>query len=94
MLKRLPVQQVKLDRGFAQGMVDDERDRAIVAAVLALGATFGLEVVVEGVETGEAYEALARAGCDLVQGFHIARPMPGHELPAWSSASRPATRTS
>jgi diguanylate cyclase (GGDEF)-like protein len=85
MLKRLPIQQVKLDRGFAQGMVGDERDRAIVAAVLALGATFGLDVVVEGVEDAEAYEALARAGCDLVQGYHVARPMPGDELPVWAA---------
>jgi diguanylate cyclase (GGDEF)-like protein len=85
MLKQLPVEQVKLDRGFAQGMVQDERDRAIVGAVLALAGTFGLSVVVEGVETAEAYEALARAGCDLVQGFHIAKPMPGHALPAWAS---------
>jgi diguanylate cyclase (GGDEF)-like protein len=93
MLKRLPIQQVKLDRGFAQGMVSDERDSAIVAAVLGLGATFGIDVVVEGVEDADAYEALARAGCDLVQGYHVARPMPGDELPAWAAA-RAATPTS
>jgi EAL domain-containing protein (putative c-di-GMP-specific phosphodiesterase class I) len=86
MLKRLPIQQVKLDRGFAQGMVGDERDRAIVAAVLSLGATFGIDVVVEGVEDADAYDALARAGCELVQGYHVARPMPGDELPTWAAA--------
>ena len=85
MLKRLPIQQVKLDRGFAQGMVGDERDRAIVAAVLALGTTFGIDVVIEGVEDAEAYDALARAGCELVQGYHVARPMPGDELPLWAA---------
>jgi diguanylate cyclase (GGDEF)-like protein len=85
MLKRLPIDTVKLDRGFAMGMDDDDRDRAIVAAVLALGATFGLEVVVEGVETATAFEALARAGCTRVQGFHVARPMPGRELVAWAA---------
>jgi diguanylate cyclase len=86
MLKRLPIQQVKLDRGFAQGMVRDERDHAIVAAVLSLGATFGIDVVVEGVEDADAYDALARAGCELVQGYHVARPMPGDELPTWAAA--------
>jgi EAL domain-containing protein (putative c-di-GMP-specific phosphodiesterase class I) len=86
MLKRLPIQQVKLDRGFAQGMIHDERDRAIVAAVLSLGATFGIDVVVEGVEDAEVYDALARAGCELVQGYHVARPMPGDALPAWAAA--------
>jgi EAL domain-containing protein (putative c-di-GMP-specific phosphodiesterase class I) len=93
MLKQLPIAQVKVDRGFAQNMTADERDHAIVAAVLSLGATFGLEVVVEGVEDADAYAALARAGCELVQGFHVARPMPGDELPAWAGdwAAAPAS---
>ncbi|WP_332673793.1 putative bifunctional diguanylate cyclase/phosphodiesterase [Aromatoleum sp.] len=85
-LRDLPVSELKIDQLFIRDMVDSERDRAIVTAVLALARGFGMSVVAEGVEDPRTVDALRRMGCDYVQGFHFARAMPQRELVDWIRA--------
>jgi diguanylate cyclase (GGDEF)-like protein len=82
-LKRLPVQEIKIDKSFILGMTDDENDEVIVRSTIDLARNLGLRVVAEGVETREAWDTLQTLGCDLAQGFYLGRPMPGGEYPAW-----------
>jgi diguanylate cyclase (GGDEF)-like protein/PAS domain S-box-containing protein len=88
-LKRLPVKQLKIDQSFVCGMLDDPDDLAILESVLSLAIAFQRQVTAEGVETVEHGEMLLQLGCELAQGFGIARPMPADELPAWAAAWRP-----
>jgi EAL domain-containing protein (putative c-di-GMP-specific phosphodiesterase class I) len=93
MLKRLPIDELKLDRSFAQGMTADARDAAVVSAAVSLSRPFGVRLVAEGVETPVAFTALRIASVPTVQGYGIARPMPAGELPAWAESwtnGRPA----
>jgi diguanylate cyclase len=82
-LKRMPVDELKIDRAFVSGMAGDSGDAAIVRASLDLARTFGLRTVAEGVETPETWDALRALGCDLAQGFVLSRPLPPHELVSW-----------
>jgi diguanylate cyclase (GGDEF)-like protein len=75
-LKNLPAQVLKIDQSFIAGMASDRRDVAIVRSTIALAHDLGLEVVAEGVETGEHLTELLAAGCDVGQGFHFGRPVP------------------
>ena len=88
-LKHLPVNTIKIDQTFVLGMLDDLYDQAILKGVLSLSADFHREVIAEGVETVEHGVMLLKLGCDLAQGYGIARPMPAHELPGWSATWRP-----
>jgi diguanylate cyclase (GGDEF)-like protein len=93
MLKQLPIDELKLDRTFAQGMASDARDAAVVTAAMSLSRPFGVKVVAEGVETPVAFTALRIASVPTVQGYGIARPMPADELPGWArswAGGRPA----
>ena len=74
-LKRLPVREVKIDRGFVTAMDTDAGDRAIVRATVELGRRLGLDVVAEGVESQQVLENLRALGCDYAQGFAVGRPM-------------------
>ncbi len=67
-------------------MLNDPEDLAIVQSLLSLAGTFNRQVIAEGVETLEHGEMLLSLGCDLAQGFGIARPMPAHEMPGWLAA--------
>lgn len=80
---RLPVDAVKIDREVVAHMLDDPVDALIVELVHRLAADRGLPVVAEGVETAEQVEALRAAGVPLMQGFHVARPMPPDALAAY-----------
>jgi len=82
-LKRLPAQTLKIDRSFIYGMLDDPENLAIVQGVLGLAAAFKRSVIAEGVETAAHCRLLLQLGCELAQGFGIARPMPAANLPAW-----------
>jgi diguanylate cyclase (GGDEF)-like protein len=82
-LKRLPVQELKIDRSFVLDMVADAEDAVIVRSTVDLGRNLGLRVVAEGVETAAAYEQLAGYGCHAAQGYHLSRPLPARELAAW-----------
>jgi diguanylate cyclase (GGDEF)-like protein/PAS domain S-box-containing protein len=88
-LKQLPVDTLKIDRSFVDGVVDDPDDRTIVEAVVSLGRALGLTCLAEGVETPAQLEALVRMGCQLGQGYHWARPMPADEARRWFEARMP-----
>lgn len=87
--KQLPVSTIKIDQTFVHGMLSNIDDLSILKGVLSLSAAFHREVIAEGVETVEHGAMLLQLGCDLAQGYGIARPMPAHELPGWSTAWRP-----
>jgi diguanylate cyclase (GGDEF)-like protein len=88
LLKRLPVDTIKIDRSFVLDMVEDEADEAIVRSTIELAHNLGLRVVAEGVESAEAWMRLAALGCDLAQGFHLAHPLPAGRLLALLEAER------
>jgi diguanylate cyclase (GGDEF)-like protein/PAS domain S-box-containing protein len=75
-LKKLPLQEIKIDRQFVQGTTVNANDRAIVVSIIAVARTFNLRIVAEGVETQAQADILAEEGCDCYQGFFFARPMP------------------
>ena len=95
-LRRLPVDELKLDRQFIECLDQsdvpaNDPDVLIVRSTVELGRSLGLTVVAEGVETQEAFDALERMGCDQVQGYLVARPMPADLAAAWLRAhSEPA----
>ena len=82
-LKRLPADVLKIDQSFVRNMLVDRDDLHLVCAVISLARSFGREVIAEGVETVEHGALLMRLGCDLVQGYGIARPMPAAEVLGW-----------
>ncbi len=82
-LKRLPAQLLKIDRSFVRDMLVDPDDLAILNGVIQLAGAFRRDVIAEGVETEEHCRKLLALGCELGQGFAIARPMPASELPQW-----------
>jgi diguanylate cyclase (GGDEF)-like protein/PAS domain S-box-containing protein len=88
-LKRLPVVQLKIDQSFVHDMLDDADDLAILDGVIGLAKAFNREVIAEGVESVECGNVLLQLGCELAQGYGIARPMPGTEVPAWCLSWRP-----
>ncbi len=83
-LKNVPADELKLDRSFVLGMVDDPQDAAIVGSVVGLGRALGLRVVAEGVETPQVWQRLSELGCDVAQGFGLARPMPAAQFERWA----------
>lgn len=86
-LKRLPVQELKIDQSFVREMMHNPDDAHIVQAMLDLGHTFGLEVIAEGIEDLETLERLTAIGCDCGQGYYIARPMTLGVLLEWIDQS-------
>jgi diguanylate cyclase (GGDEF)-like protein len=85
-LKRLPLDEVKIDRSFVIGMAEDASDAAIVRSTIDLARHLGLAVVAEGVETAEVLDVLASLDCDVAQGFLLSQPLPAAELDAWLAA--------
>jgi diguanylate cyclase (GGDEF)-like protein len=84
-LKRFPVDTLKIDRVFVKELKEDTDDHAIVSAVISLGHMLGLHVIAEGVETEAQLELLREAGCDAMQGYLRARPMPPEQLERWAA---------
>jgi len=84
-LKHLPVNTVKIDKSFVRDMLDDPDDLAIIDGVISLAAAFHNEVVAEGVENAEQGVMLMQLGCDIAQGYFIAKPMLACELPKWAT---------
>jgi len=82
-LRQLPVQEIKIDRSFVVDLPRSESDAVIVRSIIDLGHNLGLSVVAEGVEEGAALTMLERLGCDLVQGYHLSRPLPALEFGRW-----------
>jgi diguanylate cyclase (GGDEF)-like protein len=88
-LKRLPAGTLKIDQSFVRDMLSDPDDLAIVEAIVGLAGAFRSQVIAEGVETVAHGEMLLLLGCDLAQGYGIARPMPASDMPAWVASWRP-----
>jgi diguanylate cyclase (GGDEF)-like protein len=86
-LRRLPLNELKIDKSFVSGMARDASDALIVRSTIDLAHNMGLSVVAEGVEDEATLEQLKTLGCDIVQGFFLSRPMAAAELPAWLRGS-------
>ena len=86
-LKRFPVSRLKIDRTFVRDLCTDREDAAIVASIIGLADTLGLEVVAEGVETTAQLSALRYEGCTLCQGFLFSKPRPADEVAAIFAAN-------
>ncbi|MGH2806497.1 MAG: bifunctional diguanylate cyclase/phosphodiesterase [Actinomycetota bacterium] len=82
-LRRLPLKELKIDKSFVLNMGIDDNDRVIVRSLIDLGRNLGLQVVAEGVETEDVWNALLKLGCDYAQGFFNSRPMPAEQLTRW-----------
>ena len=91
-LKRLPVDELKVDRSFVLNMTASDNDAILVRSAIDLGHNLGLTVVAEGVETDEHVKALRHLGCDIAQGYHFARPMPADDVVEWLRTSGRQTR--
>lgn len=83
-LRRLPVCSLKIDRSFLLHAMEDRRDFAIMEAIVTVGHSLGLTVVVEGVETEVQAQSVRKLGCDLIQGYLYARPMPAEAMLAYA----------
>jgi diguanylate cyclase (GGDEF)-like protein len=83
-LKRLPVDELKIDKSFVMNMERDADDAKIVRSTIDLGHNIGLRVVAEGVESKMVWDLLARMGCDQAQGYYMSKPIPADEFAAWA----------
>lgn len=83
-LRQLSVDTVKIDQSFVRNMLEVSEDLAIISSVIGLAAAFKRNVVAEGVETVAHGKLLLELGCNLAQGYGIARPMPGEDIPGWA----------
>ncbi len=88
-LKRFPINMLKIDKSFIDGITTDADDAAIATAIVSLGHSMKLSVIAEGVETEQQWNWLRQAGCDEAQGYHFGRPMPADELEALLRAGAP-----
>jgi EAL domain-containing protein (putative c-di-GMP-specific phosphodiesterase class I) len=89
-LKRLPLDEVKIDRAFVSGIVGDVNDLLIVRSTIDLARSLGLEVVAEGVEGEDVLDHLRTLRCHEAQGFHLSRPLPAAALVEWLAGWHPA----
>ena len=85
-LKRLPVDELKIDKSFVMSMERDLDDAKIVRSTIDLAHNLGLRVVAEGVENAKAWDMLRELECDEAQGYHMGRPMPAADFIVWSAA--------
>jgi EAL domain-containing protein (putative c-di-GMP-specific phosphodiesterase class I) len=92
-LRKMPINELKIDRSFVSPMLQNESDLIIVRSTINLGHDLGLNVIAEGVEDGHTLDELAVLGCDLAQGYHVSKPMPADAFNDWltETAPHPAT---
>ncbi|HHJ81104.1 MAG TPA: EAL domain-containing protein, partial [Candidatus Tenderia electrophaga] len=86
-LKRLPIDELKIDQSFVKNMDKDKNDVAIVMSVIDLGHNLGFKVVAEGVERKKPMQMLRALGCDTAQGYHISHPMPTASVAGWMTGA-------
>ena len=82
-LRRLPASELKIDKSFVIGMVDNPDDATIVTSTIQLAHSLGLTITAEGVESQQAWDTLNALGCDRAQGFHLSRPLPRTAFAVW-----------
>lgn len=82
-LKRLPLDEIKIDRSYITTMMTSEPSKKIVRSTIALGHALGVKIVAVGVESRETWEELARMGCDAAQGYYLCRPQPADKIERW-----------
>lgn len=87
--KRIPADELKIDKSFIFNVFEDEADKNIVQLVIDLAHKFNLHVVAEGIENPETLQLLSELGCDYAQGFHISRPIPQDEFIEWLMGYQP-----
>ena len=93
-LKRLPVDELKIDKSFVMDMENNENDAVIVRSTIDLAHNLGLKVTAEGVETREAWDTLSVLGCDQSQGYFMGRPMSVEKLDTWlRETARPSAKS-
>ncbi len=92
-LKRLPVDELKIDKSFVLNMENDIGDTKIVRSTIDLGHNMGLRVVAEGIESEAVWRLLAALGCDQGQGYFMSRPIPGDRLADWIANWVPPVRS-
>ena len=83
-LKRLPVNELKIDKSFVMNIERDHDDATIVKSTIELGHNLGLKVVAEGIENNKVWNILKAMGCDYGQGYFMSKPMPANKLLDWS----------
>ncbi len=82
-LKKMPVDELKIDKAFVQSLATNRDDQVMVRTLIALAENLGLDTVAEGVEDAESLQLLRDMGCKRIQGYFLSRPMPANELEAW-----------
>ncbi|WP_193495106.1 EAL domain-containing protein [Nitrincola alkalisediminis] len=82
-LKKLPFDQIKVDKAFIHDLIHNHSDEAIIRSVLAMGKAFDMNVIAEGVETEQQLQKLQELGCYFYQGFYFSKPMSGQKLQSW-----------
>ncbi|MGI9418905.1 MAG: putative bifunctional diguanylate cyclase/phosphodiesterase [Geminicoccaceae bacterium] len=85
LLRRLPLDEIKIDRSFIEGMSGNPQDRVIVRSTIDLAHNLGLEVVAEGVESRSQMKVLKELGCDIIQGFLVSEPIDSQHLSEWTT---------
>ena len=78
-LQRFPLDVLKIDRSFVQGLLDNPESRQIIGSIMGLARGMGMDVVAEGIENGEQAAELARMGCSFGQGYFFSKPLPASE---------------
>jgi EAL domain-containing protein (putative c-di-GMP-specific phosphodiesterase class I) len=93
-LRKMPIDELKIDRSFVSPMLVNESDLIIVRSTINLGHDLGLNVIAEGVEDSLTLDELAILGCDLAQGYHVSKPMPAEAFNNWltETARQPLKR--
>lgn len=86
-IRRLPIDQIKIDRAFIKNLSTDTDNQVIVKATIDMASSLGLRVVAEGVETADDLKLLHDMGCGYAQGYGIAKPLPATDIPAWLEQS-------
>jgi len=84
-LKRVEAHELKIDKSFVMGMSHNSNDAVIVRSTIELGHNLGLRMVAEGVEDAETWRLLRGLGCDVIQGYHLSRPLPPEQITSWLS---------
>jgi EAL domain-containing protein (putative c-di-GMP-specific phosphodiesterase class I) len=87
-LNRFSIDEIKIDRSFVVDLETDNRERALVQAIISLGHALAIEVVAEGVETTTQASILGEMGCDTLQGYLFAKPMPADDFMAFSATMK------